>query len=330
MARFARVVVTLVVTLCATAGAVVAGHTGKATAATHHTVATSTLATTCDHRPTSVPVRWYIPTGTPTGLVWLQHGFARTADNLRVLASSYADSGLLVAATSLDAISVSGCGVAFNATDNTEFIRDLSLTFAHGNRPHSAVERSLAAAARTTGHLAQTVPDSLLFSGHSAGGEFALTAADAVRTADPADYRRLRGLMLFDPVNSFLGNNFHNSARELGEAGLPIRVIASQPSLSNTFGQGVRWIEQTTRQNFLGVALTTGVHIDVEGDSTDLIGIASEFAAPRSRNGRVLRRLATHWTADLISGHRTAAYYPGGSYYTLLLSSGTVTTLPVR
>lgn len=135
---------------------------------------------------------------------------------------------------------------------------------------------------------------------------------------------------LFDPVNSFLGNNFHTSARDLGKAGLPIRVIASQPSLSNTFGQGVRWIEQTTRQDFLGVALTTGIHIDVEGDSTNLIGIASEFAAPRSRNGRVLRRLATHWTADLFSGRRTAAYYPGGSYYTLLLSSDTVTTLPVR
>ncbi|ROZ98971.1 alpha/beta hydrolase [Gordonia sp. OPL2] len=330
MARLARVIVTLVATLCAAAAALVSGHTGNAWAAGNHTVATSTLATTCDHRPTSVPVRWYIPTGNPTGLIWLQHGFARTADNLRVLASSYADSGLLVAATSLDSVSVSGCGVAFNATDNTDFIRSLALTFAQGHRPHSAVEQSLSAAARVSGRPAPRVPDSLVFSGHSAGGEFALTAADAVRTGDPSDYPRLRGLMLFDPVNSFLGNNFHNSARDLGKAGLPIRVIASQPSLSNTFGQGVRWIERTTRQDFLGVALTTGIHIDVEGDSTDLIGIASEFAAPRSRNGRVLRRLAAHWTADLFSGRRTAAYYPGGSYYTLLLSSDTVTTLPVR
>ncbi|MFW0794487.1 alpha/beta hydrolase [Gordonia sp. CPCC 205515] len=287
------------------------------------------VATTCQNRPVQVPVRWYFPAGNPSGLVWLQHGFMRSATNLDGLATAYAKQGLLVASTSVESISPSGCGVAYNLADNTAFIATMASVFGHGTDPGSALSQSLRRAEHSTGRTDVAIPKAMVFSGHSAGGEFVLTAANALRRTDPVDYRRLSGLMLIDPVNSFIGNNFHTAAVDLGRAGLPIRVISSPPSISNVGGQGTHWLEQTTRQRFLGAQLTTGVHIDVEGADTDILGIASELAVPRPRNGRVIRTLAPHWTADLVDRHPTVAYYPGGRYYDLLLRTNTVTTLPV-
>ncbi|MEP9416273.1 alpha/beta hydrolase [Gordonia sp. VNQ95] len=309
--------------------ATAAPNVGTAPAPASVTRVTTTIDTTCAGAPKQVPVTWYLPAGQPTGLVWLQHGFSRTAANLDVEARNYAASGLLVAAPTLDSVSVNGCGIAFNASDNTAFIRQMALEFGHAVEPDSAVGRSFARASAQAHRPDLTMPAQLVFSGHSAGGEFVLTAANQLRTADPEAYRRLAGLVLFDPVNSFLGNNFYTSAKELGAAELPIRVIASQPSVSNTGGLGVTWLSQTTRQDFLGVRLVTGVHIDVESDSTDLIGELSELAVPRPRNGRVIRRLSAQWADDLITGTRTPAYYPGGSYYQSLVASHTITTLPV-
>ena len=48
-------------------------------------------------------------------------------------------------------------------------------------------------------------------------------------------------------------------------------------------------LSRTTEQQFLGVRLVTGIHIDVESDSTDLIGEISELGVPRPRNGRAIR-----------------------------------------
>lgn len=322
-------VLAAILAVCVASCVIALGVAQPASAAERYRVADASLVTDCNGTPTHVPVRWYIPDGPSTGLVWLQHGFSRTAANLAILAESYARSGLLVAATTIDSISLSGCGVAYNATDNTAFARSMGTVFAHGREPGSPLAHSLADAARQVGRSDVTLPDRVVFSGHSAGGEFVLTAANTLRTTDPAGYRRLAGLMLFDPVNSFLGDNFRTAAADLGAAGLPIRVIASPPSVSNIGGLGVRWLEETTQQHFLGVQLTTGVHIDVEGESTDLIGIASELAVPRPRNGRVLRRLADQWALDLLTRTRTASYYPGGDYYQLLVSTKTVTTLPI-
>ncbi|GAB89057.1 alpha/beta hydrolase [Gordonia rhizosphera] len=287
------------------------------------------ITTTCAGQPMRVPVTWYLPNREPTGLVWLQHGFSRTAKNLGQLAGSLSDDGLLVAATTLRSINLSGCAVALNSVDNTAFVKGLATAFGAHSTPGSPVFRSLERAAKHTRSGTVVMPQKMVFAGHSAGGEVALTAANQLRMADPGGYHILAGLMLFDPVNSFFGNNFQAATVDLGAARLPIRVIASQPSMSNIAGLGVWWLEQGTRQKFLGVRLTTGIHIDVEGDTTDLIGEASELAVPRPRNGRVLRRLSGQWISDMLTGDTSTAYYPGGDYYRLLIHSHTVTTLPV-
>ncbi|MET9200385.1 alpha/beta hydrolase [Gordonia sp. NPDC003585] len=292
------------------------------------TTAQSTITATCARQPVTLRAHWYIPARQPTALVWLQHGFSRSARNLDTMARAYAAGGFLVVAPDLDSVNLAGCGVAYNIADNAAFARTIADVFGHASEPDSPLARSLRSAAASR-HRDVAMPGPMIFSGHSAGGEFVLMAADALRIADPTAYRRLRGLMLFDPVNSFFGSHFVTAAADLAAARLPIRVIASQPSFSNTFGIGVSILQRTTHQKFLGVRLVTGIHIDVEMESTDLIGVLSGLGAPRPRNGRVIRTLATHWSSDMVSHTVTPAFYPGGSYYRFLLRTNTITTLPV-
>ncbi|OUC77833.1 alpha/beta hydrolase [Gordonia lacunae] len=290
----------------------------------------SFIATECAGKPVRVAARWYFPPGRPTALVWLQHGFSRTAANLDILARSYANAGFLVVSPTLDSVNLGGCAVAYNIADNAAFARTIGGVFGSGRDTDSPLGASLLRARAAAGRPDVTMPYRMVFAGHSAGGEFVVVAADALRRADPVAYRRLAGLMLFDPVNSFFGRNFASAAAALGASRLPIRVIASQPSVSDNFGQGVSVLQETTRQRFLGSRLVTGIHIDAEGESTDLIGELSGLAAPRPRNGRALRALATGWSSDMVADTVTATYYPGGRYYDLLLDTRTITTLPVR
>lgn len=293
-------------------------------------VSSSSIATECAGKPVQVAARWYFPPGRPTALLWLQHGFSRTAANLDSLARSYASAGFLVVSPTLDSVNLGGCSVAFNIADNAAFARTVGGVFGSGRDAAGPLGTSLVRARDAAHRPDVTMPYRMVFAGHSAGGEFVVVAADALRRADPAAYRRLAGIMLFDPVNSFFGTHFVSAAASLGAARLPIRVLASQPSVSNTFESGVSVLQRTTRQEFLGARLVTGIHIDAEGDSTDLIGEVSELAVPRPRNGRVIRTLATGWSSDMVAGSVTPTYYPGGRYYDLLLTTRTVTTLPVH
>lgn len=287
------------------------------------------ISLTCLQQRVDVSARWYFPSYEAVGLVWLQHGFLRSGANLAGMAKAYADQGLLVVVPTLDSFSTAGCSVANNLADNTPFISTMTDVFAHSTDPKGALAQSLDRAEQRSHVTGVTMPAKMLFSGHSAGGDFVLTAANELRRDHPAAYRRLTGLMLFDPVNSFIGNNFHTAAVELGRAGLPIRVLSSPPSLSNAGGQGARWLQETTRQHFLGAQLTTGLHIDVEGSDTDAIGIASVFGVPRPENVQILRRLAPRWVSDMVIGEKSADYYPGGRYYDMLLRTNQISTLRV-
>lgn len=292
-------------------------------------MSSSDIATECAGKPVRVAARWYFPPGEPSAIVWLQHGFSRTAANLDSVARAYAQAGFLVVSPTLDSVNLGGCAVAYNIADNAAFARTIGGVFGSGRDTGSPLATSLREARDSAHRPDVTMPYRMIFSGHSAGGEFVVVAADALRRADPVAYRRLAGLMLFDPVNSFFGVNFATAAASLAAAALPIRVIASQRSVSNNFGLGVSVLQETTRQEFLGSRLVTGIHIDAEGESTDLIGELSELAVPRPRNGRVIRTLATGWSSDMVADTVTPTYYPGGRYYDLLLETRTVTTLPV-
>ncbi|WP_188586101.1 alpha/beta hydrolase [Gordonia jinhuaensis] len=297
-------------------------------------VARTTLVVQCAGAPLALPATWYLPSGTPRGFVWLQHGFARTAANLDAQARSYAEHSLVVMAPTISSFSASGCAIASNIASNSTFTEEMASVFAAGTDPTGALGISLHRAEAMAHRSEEPMPTTMIFSGHSAGGEFVLTTADKLRIDHPQQFSRLRGLVLFDPVASFVGDGFATAATDLANAngkggGPTIRVIASPPSPSNADGRGVLILSTSTHQAFLGTRLTTGIHIDVEGESTDILGIASELAVPDPRNVAVLRTLSNAWATDIFDGGFQSEYYPGGTYYDALISTHRATTLSV-
>ncbi|MFF3501729.1 hypothetical protein [Streptomyces sp. NPDC003247] len=269
---------------------------------------------------------WYFPSGTPKGLVWLQHGFARSGAHLGDLAEHYAAAGYLVFVPTLPSADLFGCTLQ-NLGNNKPFLNNVAGWFADSTGSTGQLASSYARAAALAGRGGSALPSSLLFSGHSAGGEAVAYVAQRLHSAAPAAFARLKGLVLLDPVASAIGDNTTASLTALAATPLPVRTISSPPYLCNSSASGTTALRDAYADSpFVGVELTTGSHVDAEGATTDAAGsLACGTSQPQ--NVTALQTLAVGWAADAFAGTTTAAYYPGGAYYRSLLAAGTVTTL---
>ncbi|WP_280218243.1 alpha/beta hydrolase [Nocardia neocaledoniensis] len=248
---------------------------------------------------------WHLPVGVPRGLVWLQHGFARGGAHLSDLAADFAERGYLVFAPSLPFLEVRGCTLQ-NLGDNTGFLGHVAGLFAD---PAGVLAAGLADAARHGGREAPELPADLVFVGHSAGAEAVAYAADQLRRTDADTWHRVRGVVLLDPVPSFLGTNTDRALTGLAVTEVPVLTVAAAPSLCNSFGAGTDAVQAHLRGPFVGVRLPHGVHTDAEGASTDPLG-AALCGRPDPRDVATLSTLAVGWTDDFIAGTATPAYYP--------------------
>ncbi|NNH68455.1 alpha/beta hydrolase [Nocardia uniformis] len=258
---------------------------------------------------------WYLPTGTPTGLVWLQHGFARTSTQVGALAESFADAGYLVFAPSLPFMQLQGCTLQ-NLGDNSAFLHNVAELFGTATDPNGALAASLTAAARNAGVPIPAFPDDLVFIGHSAGAEAVTFVADRVRTNHPRTWNGLRGVILLDPVQSFIGDNIARALSGLDDTALPILTISAVPALCNSFTLGTVAVQTRLHRPFVGVRLPGGAHTDAEGDSSDVLGELL-CGIPEPANSTMLRTLALGWTNDFVKGTTTPGYYPAGPGDTL-------------
>lgn len=268
---------------------------------------------------------WYFPSGTPKGLVWLQHGFARANDHVADLAGEYASAGYLVFAPTLPTAHIFGCTLQ-NIGNNTAFLGNVADLFGKASDPGDKLGRSLARAKAEAGRPNVTMPSSMVFSGHSAGGEAVAYVANRVRTDHPSAWTGLRGLVLFDPVKSFIGNNLVTGLDGVDGTGRLIRTISAPDNLCNNGGSGTEAVQAEVHSPFVGVRLTGGDHTDAEGASTDSVGTIA-CGTPEAGNIAVLQTLAVAWAKDAFNGTQTPAYLPGGAYYQNLLSAGTIETL---
>ncbi|WP_405915062.1 hypothetical protein [Streptomyces sp. NBC_00728] len=268
---------------------------------------------------------WYFPSGTPTGLVWLQHGFARANGNVQDLAEHYAAAGYLVFAPTLPSADLFGCTLP-DLGNNKPFLDNVASWFTASGTGADRLRSSYARAAAAAGRSGTALPSSLVLSGHSAGGEAVEYVAQRLHATAPADFARVRGLVLLDPVKSFLGSNTEDSLTGLAGTGLPVHTISSPPYSCNSDGTGTEAVRELVPAAFVGVRLTTGAHTDAEGASTDLAGTAL-CGTPQAKNVAALQSLATAWASDAFSGRTTAAWYPGGASYDALLAAGTISTL---
>ncbi|WP_280338945.1 alpha/beta hydrolase [Nocardia neocaledoniensis] len=248
---------------------------------------------------------WYLPDGVPRGLVWLQHGFARGSAHLADLATDFAERGYLVFAPSLPFLDIHGCTLQ-NLGDNTGFLGHVAELFAD---PAHTLATGLAAAAPHGGGRTPELPTDLVFVGHSAGAEAVVYAADHLRRAAPATWARVHGVVLLDPVPSFLGANTDRALAGLATTGLPVLTVAAAPSLCNNFGAGTSAVQAQLRRPFVGVRLPHGAHTDAEGASSDLLG-ETLCGRPDPRDVAALSALAVGWTDDFVDHTTTPACYP--------------------
>ena len=275
-----------------------------------------TLAIPCSGT-TSVNARWAIPEGvTPTGFVWLQHGFARSSSNVVSLQNAYAARGWIVVSPS-----VAGFGTcSINAAVlHTGIVNLLVGSTSSG----SALEASYDAARTKLGLPAANLPSSFALSGHSAGGAL-VTVVGGTIAANPSSAvsSRLKGIVLLDPVENANNGMAANLPKLTGKK---VFTISGGDSSCNSNSSGTK-VLLPKRTGFAGVRLPSGCHCDAEGDSTD--GTCTLICGtPKAENKTALKQLATDWVSDMLNAKTTASAYPGGEYYEKTKTAGTIQTL---
>lgn len=250
---------------------------------------------------------WYLPDGEPRGMVWVQHGFARNSGNVASLARTLSDAGYLVFAPSLPFFDLAGCTLQ-NLGDNTPFLDEVAELFATAGDPAGPLARSLSDAAARQGVTPPAIPANFVFVGHSAGGEAVEYVAHSLHVRHPGTWDHLRGVVLLDPVKSFLGSNTDRALTDLDGTDLPILAISAPPSLCNNFGTGTTALESLLHRPFLGVRLPAGTHTDAEGASSDALGEAF-CGTPDATNIDAVELLTAGWAGDFFAGATTADFY---------------------
>ncbi len=266
---------------------------------------------------TNVDARWAFPEGvTPTGMVWLQHGFARSNDNMADLMRRYAARGYVVVNPSFGAFG----SCAINAAALHAALASL---IAGSASPTSALQVSADAARSALGLAPLTLPTNIVLSGHSAGAAAMTAVAGALASnPNPAVSSRLKGIVLLDPVE----NADNAMAANLPKLkALPVLTISGANSSCNANSSGTS-VLLPTRTGFAGVRLPSGCHCDAEADTTDVL-CTLVCGTPQQKNKDALRDLAVDWAHGMLKGTPVAAVLPGGATYETLLAAGTITTL---
>ena len=264
---------------------------------------------------TSVDAQWAIPQDmTPTGFVWLQHGFARSNDNLTDLQKAYAARGWIVVSPTIAAFGTCSINAAVLHSG-------IATLLAGSTAPGSALEASYDAARTKLGLPAANLPSSFALSGHSAGGA-AMTVVGGTIASNPSAAARLKGIVLLDPVE----NSDNGMAANLPKlTGKKVLTISGGDSSCNSNSSGTK-VLLPKRTGFAGVRLPSGCHCDAEADSTD--GTCTIVCGtPKAANKDALKQLGSDWISDMLANKTNASAYPGGEYYEKTKAAGTITTL---
>ena len=306
--------------------ATVAGASPAAAAST--VKVTNSTAIRCGFGNHSAATDWYVPTsGTPKGLVWLQHGFSENKGHWSTYAPKLAAAGYVVVATTLPTANLFGCTVQ-NVGNNKTFLNNIAGLFGSAAGGSGALVSGFNDAARRAGRSGLAFPSRWAFVGHSAGGEAVAYVTNRIRTNHATAFSRLGGVVLEDPVNSFIGSNLSDALTGLAGSSLSVLTLASPPGSCNNNQSGIALVTQKlANRPFRGAQVTTGTHIDVFGAGAGPL-LRTACGTPQTANVNAVQTLTSAWLADQIAGTTTPAFYPGGATYQGLVGAGTITTLP--
>jgi pimeloyl-ACP methyl ester carboxylesterase len=289
---------------------------------------TTATAVRCAFLTHRVPTDWYLPAGEPRGLIWLQHGFTEAKGDWAAFASLLAADGFGVFVTTLPSADAFGCTLQ-NLGNNTRFLSAIADLFGRAGDPRGALATSYADALRKLRRPAQPLPPRVALVGHSVGGEAALYVGRRLVENYGAD--RVAGVVVADPVTSFVGDNTTSSLRLLNRTTIPVYSI-SAPSNPCNAGQGgtATLVRELNSRVFHGVLVVRGNHADLLGPS---VGALERLACgtPSRRDTDAAQELAVGWLTDMLTGipgNRGSGCYPGGHVYEPLLRAGVIATLP--
>lgn len=260
--------------------------------------AASNLTVPCGSNGTTLSADWYFPaTASPTGIVWVQHGFSSSKSSIAALANAIAanTSAIVVAPTiSSNFLSLNGCwinGLAMHQAVARMF----------GDRL-SALQSSASAAAKLAGAGRVTLPSRFVLTGHSAGGNLATSAAGyttLISSGGSLVSSRLRGVVMYDGVDN--GGAIGTGLDRLSGANYRrVWTIAAPDSSCNASGSGTRLLKSKRPSEFIGVRLVSGTHVDATGSANIACG------TPRAENVAALRTLAINWIANMLAGTPTS------------------------
>jgi hypothetical protein len=158
--------------------------------------------------------------------------------------------------------------------------------------------------------------------GHSPGGGLA-TAAGGDYVADlgpnPTD-NHLLGVVMFDGVSTS-SSGFTASIDELKTLDIPDYVVAAPPQAWNAFGATTNELVSLYPDQFVGVELVNGSHVDSMLGDKPLLDFSSQLITKFSPAGdtAAVYTLSTGWINDMFAGAGPTdpiygVYGPTGGY----------------
>jgi hypothetical protein len=247
----------------------------------------------------AAPTRWYFPTQADgsvdaRGVIYLQHGFLANGSYYSDLAIQLAERTDCIVVTPTVSSLPLPKGAWLSGTQMQQAVGSLFV----GN------EAALNLSANQAGYHG-TLPQSFVISGHSAGGGLATVAGgDYVKDlgADTAD-NHLLGVVMFDGVATS-PSTFAPAIASLQTLKIPDYTVAAPPQAWNAYGVTTNQLVSLYPDQFVGVELVNGSHVDSMLGDKPLIDFASQLVTKFSPGGNTaaVYTLSTGWINDMFAG----------------------------
>jgi hypothetical protein len=274
----------------------------------------SLLTITSAGQPVVVPADWYVPTSsTPAeGLVYLQNGWGATKNDYNLLAERLAEATDSIVVVPTVSSSAHACPNCWLGSD--EMAQGVANLFGPDND-------ALGASAAAAGYQG-TLPEDVVLAGHSAGAGIVVDAAGYM---EEDGINEPKGLVLFD-ADPFI--NMVPALAKIPDT-VPVYQIGSPPSFWNTYGNGTAQLLQGRADQFVGVMVVRGKHVDSMQSSNLVIDLLLQLAVGPSlpRNRQAVDTLAEGWIDDMYSGTHDQGVY-GTAGQKIPVGKSTVVVLP--
>ena len=255
---------------------------------------------------------WYFPSQSdgsmsPDGMIWLQHGLLANKSFYAKLATHLAQqTNSIVVVPNLPSLPLLCASCSLTGTSMQEAVATLFL----GDR--DALTQSAIAAG-----LVGALPEQYILAGHSAGGGFAASVAGYTVDNGAAGDGKLLGVVMFDGVST--SDAMADAVQKLDTMDIPVYQIAAPAQAWNEFGATTNQLLALRPDEFDGVTLTGGSHVDSMMGTNRLFDSILQLITRPSSAGNIAATytLSTGWINDMYAdagpaGPQYGFYAPAG------------------